>query len=98
MIINVPRHEEVDYPQYDFEGSTRSSWEVDQAGIDGIVEMIKAVGPERTVLATDLGQVHNPPPWEGLRMFLEVLLEKGIPKGHLKRMVQDNPAYLLNIQ
>ena len=69
-----------------------------KAGIDGIVEMIKAVGPERTVLATDLGQVHNPPPWEGLRMFLEVLLEKGIPQEHLKRMVQDNPAYLLNIQ
>jgi hypothetical protein len=68
-----------------------------KAGIDGIVEMIKAVGPERTVLATDLGQVHNPPPWEGLRMFLRVLLEKGIPKEHLKRMVQDNPCYLLNI-
>ncbi|NWF92696.1 MAG: hypothetical protein HXY46_07250 [Syntrophaceae bacterium] len=69
-----------------------------KAGIDGIVEMIKAVGPERTVLSTDLGQLHNPPPWEGLRMFLRVLLEKGIPKEDLKRMVQDNPAYLLNIQ
>jgi hypothetical protein len=69
-----------------------------KAGIDGIVEMIKAVGPERTVLATDLGQIHNPPPWEGLRMFLRVLMEKGIPKEHLKRMVQDNPAFLLNIQ
>ncbi len=69
-----------------------------KAGIDGIVEMIKAVGAERTVLATDLGQVHNPPPWEGLRMFVRVLLEKGIPKEHLKKMVQDNPAFLLNIQ
>jgi len=68
-----------------------------KAGINGIVEMIKAVGPERTVLATDLGQVHNPPPWEGLRMFLRVLLEKGIPKEHLKKMIQDNPSYLLNI-
>jgi hypothetical protein len=69
-----------------------------KAGINGIVEMIKAVGPERTVLATDLGQVHNPPPWEGLRMFVRVLLEKGIPKEHLKMMVQNNPCYLLNIQ
>jgi hypothetical protein len=68
-----------------------------KAGIDGIVQMIKSVGPERTVLATDLGQVHNPPPWEGLRMFIQVLLEKGIPKEHLKMMVQDNPFYLLNI-
>jgi hypothetical protein len=68
-----------------------------KAGINGIVEMIKAVGPERTVLATDLGQVHNPPPWEGLRMFMRVLLEKGIPKEHLMKMVHDNPYYLLNI-
>jgi len=68
-----------------------------KAGIEGIVQMIKEVGPESTVLATDLGQVHNPPPWEGLRMFIRVLFEKGIPKEHLKMMVQDNPSYLLNI-
>jgi hypothetical protein len=68
-----------------------------KAGLDGIVEMIKAVGPEQTVLATDLGQVHNPPPWEGLRMFVRVLLEKGIPKKHLEIMVQKNPSYLLKI-
>lgn len=68
-----------------------------KSGIDGVVKMIKAVGPERTVLATDLGQVHNPPPHEGMRIFLQVLFEKGIPKEHLKRMVQDNPSYLLNI-
>lgn len=66
-------------------------------GVDGIVEMIKAVGPERTILATDLGQVHNPPPAEGLRMFLRVLLEKGIPAEHLKLMVQDNPAFMLGL-
>ncbi len=66
-------------------------------GIDGIAQMIREVGPERTVLATDLGQVHNPPPAEGLRMFIRVLMEKGIPKEHLKMMVQDNPTYLLNI-
>ena len=69
-----------------------------RAGIDGIVEMIKAVGPERTVLATDLGQLHNPPPWEGLRMFVRVLLEKGISKEGLKKMVQDNPAFILGIE
>ncbi len=68
-----------------------------KAGLDGIVEMIKAVGPERTILATDLGQVHNPPPAEGLRMFLRVLLEKGIPYSHLEKMVKDNPAFILNL-
>jgi hypothetical protein len=69
-----------------------------KAGINGIVEMINAVGPERTVIATDLGQVHNPPPCEGLRMFIRVLLEKGLSKESIKKMVQDNPAYLLNLQ
>jgi hypothetical protein len=68
-----------------------------KAGIDGVVQMIKAVGPERTVLATDLGQVHNPPPHEGMRMYLQVLLEKGIPKEHLRTMVKDNPYFLLNL-
>ena len=68
-----------------------------KAGIDGVVQMIKAVGPERTVLATDLGQVHNPPPHEGMRMYLQVLMEKGIPKEHLRIMVKDNPYYLLNL-
>ena len=68
-----------------------------KAGVDGVVEMIKAVGPDRTVLATDLGQMHNPPPAEGLRMFLRVLLEKGIPGDHLEKMVKANPAFLLNI-
>jgi hypothetical protein len=68
-----------------------------KAGIDGVVEMIKAVGPARTVLATDLGQVHNPPPVEGLRMFIRVLLEKGVPAEHLKTMIHDNPAFLLNL-
>lgn len=66
-------------------------------GIDAVVDMIKAVGPERTILATDLGQVHNPPPAEGLRMFIRVLLEKGVPAEHLKMMVQDNPAFMLGL-
>lgn len=68
-----------------------------KAGLDGIVEMIRAVGPERTVLATDLGQIHNPPPAEGLRMFLRVLLEKGISFKHLEKMIKDNPRFLLNL-
>lgn len=68
-----------------------------KAGLDGIVEMIRAVGPERTVLATDLGQIHNPPPAEGLRMFLRVLLEKGISFKHLEKMIKDNARFLLNL-
>jgi len=71
-------------------------WSI-KAGIDGILEMIKAVGPQRTVLATDLGQVHNPSPADGFRMFLRVLLEKGIPFDHLQKMVKDNPQFLLNL-
>lgn len=66
-------------------------------GVDGIIEMIKAVGPERTILATDLGQVHNPAPADGLRMFLRVLFEKGIPYEHLEMMVKENPRFMLNI-
>lgn len=66
-------------------------------GLDGVIEMIKAVAPEWTILATDLGQVHNPEPADGFRMFIRVLLEKGIPFKDLKLVVQDNPRFILNL-
>ncbi|MCK5553080.1 MAG: hypothetical protein KAJ09_08045, partial [Deltaproteobacteria bacterium] len=58
---------------------------------------IKRVGPESTILATDLGQVDNPSPIDGLRMFLDRLLQSGIPEKDLEVMVKKNPKHLLGI-
>jgi hypothetical protein len=39
-----------------------------------MVDVIRAVSPERCIVSTDLGQSFNPLPVEGLRMFLITLL------------------------
>jgi hypothetical protein len=62
-----------------------------------MAQMTREVGPEHVIMATDLGQIHNPPPVEGLRMFIQLMLENGIPYADVKRMVQDNPAALMGL-
>ncbi len=61
------------------------------------VKMIRAVGPERTILATDLGQIHNAPPWEGLRLFVQLLLDHGIKASEIETMLHRNPAKVLGL-
>jgi predicted metal-dependent TIM-barrel fold hydrolase len=56
---------------------------------------IRQVGPETTILATDLGQVTAPYPDEGLAIFAGRLLDNGFNEGELRKMVRDNAAQLL---
>jgi hypothetical protein len=58
---------------------------------------IRAVGPEQCVLATDFGQLHHPMPPEGMRMFVQMLLEQGFSPDELHTMVAKNPARALGI-
>jgi uncharacterized protein DUF6282 len=57
---------------------------------------IREVGPESTIVATDLGQVNNPYPDEGLAMFIANLLDNGFSERQVQQMVRDNPAELLD--
>jgi hypothetical protein len=63
-----------------------------------IVESIKLAGAENSILTTDFGQIENPPAPEGLRDFIEVLLEGGIEEKEIELMVKKNPARLLNLE
>ncbi len=58
---------------------------------------IRAVGPEQCVLATDFGQLHHPVPPEGMRMFVQMLLEQGFSPDELHTMVAKNPARALGL-
>ena len=49
------------------------------------------------MLATDFGQLHHPIPPEGLRMFVQMLLEQGVSADDIRTMIVDNPASLLNL-
>ncbi len=55
---------------------------------------IKEVGPERCIMATDFGQAHNPAPVEGMKMFIDSMLEYGIKKTGIKKMCAENPSKL----
>lgn len=54
-------------------------------------EGIRAVGPERCILSTDLGQTINPPVAEGFAMFAQKLLDAGFSSQQIQRMTVANP-------
>jgi len=65
--------------------------------VEEVVEAIREVGAEHYVLSSDLGQVHNPPPPEGLRVYVRLLLEHGIDADDVRLMVRDNPEEVLGL-
>jgi Family of unknown function (DUF6282) len=62
-----------------------------------LAEAIRAVGPEHCIMATDFGQIANPLPAEGLRMFIQAMLQHGLTEEDIRLMVQDNPAEALGL-
>jgi hypothetical protein len=60
-----------------------------------LVEWIEAVGPERSTLGSDLGQMNNPLPTDSFRKIVSRLLERGVSDDTVRTMVARNPAALL---
>lgn len=56
---------------------------------------IRRIGPERAVISSDCGQLHNPPPVEGLRLLCQLLIEEGLTADEIRRMLHRNAADLL---
>jgi uncharacterized protein DUF6282 len=65
--------------------------------IDTLVEWIEAVGPERSTLGSDLGQMNNPLPTDSFRKIVAMLLDRGLGEEAVRRMVRDNPSELLGL-
>lgn len=65
--------------------------------VQTLVDWIELVGPDRTTLASDLGQVGNPLPLEVYRRVLPKLLDSGVAEKDLRKMVADNPARLIGL-
>jgi hypothetical protein len=59
---------------------------------------IRAVGPARCILSSDLGQVVNPVHPEGLLRFFEALLEEGFTRKEIHQMAIHNPSDLLGLE
>ena len=58
------------------------------------LEGIRAVGAERTLLSTDLGQVANPPVEDGLPLLADKLLEAGFAEDEVRTMAVENTRRL----
>jgi Family of unknown function (DUF6282) len=63
--------------------------------LDTLIEWIEAVGPERSTLGSDLGQMNNPLPTDSFRKIVARLLERGVSDDTIRTMVARNPAELL---
>jgi hypothetical protein len=65
--------------------------------IDVLLGWIRAVGPDRSTLGSDLGQMKNPLPSEAFTNIVGQLLDAGLSEGELESMVRRNPARLLDM-
>lgn len=61
------------------------------------IEGTRAVGPERTILSTDLGQINNPPVEDGLPLMADKLLEAGFEEDAVRTMAVANTRTLAGL-
>jgi Family of unknown function (DUF6282) len=59
-----------------------------------MAEAIREVGYGRCIMATDFGQIHNPAPTEGMKMFAESMMRYGIKWDEIEVMCRENPSKL----
>jgi hypothetical protein len=62
------------------------------------LETIRATGPEHSVLASDLGQVDNPPVEDGLALLADRLLAAGFGEDDVHTMAVSNTRRLAGVQ
>ena len=59
-----------------------------------IYEHIRYIGPDKIILSSDLGQMNNPFPDEGLITFVKNLSENGFTDSEIRRMAVENTTLL----
>ena len=66
--------------------------------IERLVDWIHKIGPERTVLDSDLGQQGNPLPVDAYVLIVSQLLDHGISATDVRQMICRNTAFLLGLE
>ncbi|MFT4083497.1 MAG: DUF6282 family protein [Nocardioides sp.] len=66
--------------------------------IERLVDWIVKVGPERTVISSDLGQQGNPLPVDAYLTVVPQLLDHGISEADVRQMICHNTAFLLGLE
>lgn len=62
------------------------------------VDCIKLIGAERCIMGTDLAQIWDPTPREGMRNFISLMLQFGCTQEEVGLMVKENPRKLLDLK
>lgn len=75
-----------------------TTWATGKVDFETTLAQIKALGPDRVILATDLGQSSAKYPDEGLLEFAERLVENGFSVEEVRKMTVHNPRYLLGLE
>jgi SpoU rRNA methylase family enzyme len=65
--------------------------------VQGLLEAIEAVTPERTIISSDGGQPFNPRPHEAIRVVIQSLHEKGLTTDVIQTICIENQKTLLNV-
>jgi len=61
-------------------------------------EHIRAAGVQHSSIGSDLGQVDNPTPVEGMRQVIKLCLALGFTDDEVRQLVRDNPARLVGLK
>jgi hypothetical protein len=75
-----------------YDSETSIAWDPAQ-----LMRWIEEIGPEHTVLSSDLGQLNHPLPVDAYMRVGAALLDLGLPEKDLQLMVRDNPSSLLGL-
>ncbi len=63
--------------------------------VPDLVANMLSIGTDHILLSSDLGQLHNPLPAEGLRSYIQLLLEEGVTADQVEQMFHQIPARML---
>lgn len=83
----------VEHEMHMYDPGASMKWDIAQ-----LYSWIETLGPEHTVLASDLGQATMPKPVDAFIRVGEALLDLGLPERDLQLMLRDNPSHLLNLK
>jgi predicted TIM-barrel fold metal-dependent hydrolase len=68
-----------------------------KTSIKTVAEHTQELGADNCILATDFGVYTLPPPVEGFREFIALMLDLGVPESDIITMTRDNPEKLLGL-
>jgi hypothetical protein len=63
--------------------------------LESVASLVQAVGADRVVMSSDCGQIHNAPPVEALRSFLNAVKAVGVSEEDIYTMIRDTPRKIL---